>query len=491
MNLVFFNAKNGSPICKKNEIALHSTYNPESEASRFAENANANFIPKLVIVIEPCLSYCFFPLKKKFPNAQFFCIRFDKIFSNEHWDGFFFVNEKNENELSEKLFEKFGEETIFSTIFLAWKESESAWQNEMNYAWNEIKKVILKSRDILFTRNHFANRWIVNAFLYCTQAKKFVSIQKGNCPIVITASGASLETALPYLKKNRKKFFLIALSSSLSVLAHANIIPDLCISTDGGFYAKNHLSPMLRLEKKIPLAVNAESAVQNILLSNENFVTLSYGDGIAEKILRALYIPCMHAMRNGSVSGTALFFAQSITDGNIFFAGLDMENKNGVEHARPNENENRDAVFYCKKNSCEQKKVSRIFSTSLSVYRSWFQTQNNLKKVFRISEKNNYRFSLGSIRDVDFNFFENAIENAEKKFPMFTKETSLDFNKRKNLAKNFLQKMQTTDEWLKDIFPLDYLLYEREIDDEKKLEERKKLFKKNNALTKKLRRLLK
>lgn len=76
----FFQAKNGSETCKINQTLLHSAYNPELEAERFASSIEADFIPSAVFVIEPALSYCGKPLKKKFPGTEIYSVRFSKDF---------------------------------------------------------------------------------------------------------------------------------------------------------------------------------------------------------------------------------------------------------------------------------------------------------------------------------------------------------------------------------------------------------------------------
>ena len=58
---------------------------------------------------------------------------------------------------------------------------------------------------------------------------------------MIIASGPSLQVALSSIRKNQASYFLIVLSSAIKCCFENNIIPDLCISTDGGYWAKEHL----------------------------------------------------------------------------------------------------------------------------------------------------------------------------------------------------------------------------------------------------------
>ena len=258
MDIIFKDTPNGEQACSCNNVRLHSFYNPSKEAERFAETAECQFSPSFILVTEPALSYCVPFLKKRFPNAKLFCIRFTKGFeqSNSKWNKVFYTESNdgtpNKN-LSEEIFSTMGEEGIASCLFLSWKASDQAFPETSNYAWDQIKKAVLKSRSVLGTRNYFATRWTKNALRFSLFTKKTATINKGTSDILICASGPSLYSSISFIKKYRKRFFLVAVSSALTPLIHNGIVPDLCISTDGGYYAKKHISFALN-RSNIPLA---------------------------------------------------------------------------------------------------------------------------------------------------------------------------------------------------------------------------------------------
>ena len=160
-------AKNGSDCAKANGVFLHSQYNPQIEAERFAQNVRANFVPEKIIIIEGAIGYVASELKKKFPSAKIGTIRFSKDFFswNEKFDFIidatdFEQNEKKSNSLSEKIFNALGEEGVFKTLFLEWPPSARAFSDETKFAWQEIKSAMEKARAILATREHFEKKWL-------------------------------------------------------------------------------------------------------------------------------------------------------------------------------------------------------------------------------------------------------------------------------------------------------------------------------------------
>ncbi|MBQ9631227.1 MAG: DUF115 domain-containing protein, partial [Treponema sp.] len=482
MEITFSLAKNGEKTCKISNAFLHSAYNPVQEALRFVDSLSYSFAPLSIIVTEPCLSYCAPFFRKKFPNAKIFAIRYSTFFSDSDslWDKVFYISKIN---LDEELFNFFGEEVLLSTLFVSWKASDAIFKNESEYTWNVIRKTVQKSMDVLFTRSYFAKRWILNSAIFCSNVKKIFTIQKGTSPIVISASGKSLSGILPLLKKTRESFFLIAASSSLSVLDANNIKPDLCISTDGGYYAKAHLFPLFKNFCDVPLAISCESACPKKILQNHSIVPLSYTDGITNELLDYCKINSTVAKRNGSVSGTALELALSITSGDVYLCGLDLFPSSSFQHARPNLLEEKDNDFRTK--TKESNIMQRRFSSSsLSVYSDWFSTfSNSTERIFRLSNDFQYKNKFRNIADVNEDFFSKKLmqnknqSREQNKKPSFVKN-KLEENIRER-TKDFFEKKFSCESWISEIFPADYLFYKRSLTQEDKQKVMEDIIKKN------------
>lgn len=470
VDIVIQNTSNGEQSCSVNNIRLHSLYNPSKEASRFIESSVCPFNPKYVLITEPALSYCVKPLKEKFPQARLCCVRFTPVFNqwNKIWDKVFNAYNKTEESsvnknLSEEIFSYMGEEGVSQCFFISWNASEKAFENFHQFTWNEIKKAVLKSQSVLATRNYFAKRWTKNALRFSLFTEKIAAVSKGKCDIVICASGPSLLSSIDNIKKFRDSFFLIAVSSALRPLVACGIYPDLCISTDGGYWAKKHISFALN-GNAVPLALSGESGCFASLLADHNVVPLLYGNGTSEDILKSTIGKGLPARRNGSVSGTAAELALSLTSGDVYFCGLDLSFSKGHVHMQPNELEINDAIHDTRTRTMETRISSQsINKASIDIYRSWFSTTDFKGRLYRLSNRYKYDSTLGSIKDVDWIFFESRNRESHKQEkPEFT-YSERDINPKKDterlveLCKNNITKKN----WIKEAVPSEYVVLER------------------------------
>ncbi|NLK45115.1 MAG: motility associated factor glycosyltransferase family protein [Treponema sp.] len=440
----FAKAKNGADICIKDGFYLHSNYNPQKEAERFVETIKPDYMPSAIIVTEPALSYAIPFLKEKFPNSKFCAIRFCDSFNefDNLWDKVFYL--KNDN-LQNQLFDYFGEELVNSLFFVSWKPSENAFTDCFFSAWQSIKSFITLSRDILGTRIYFNKRWNKNVIKFSIFLENAVDINfcKITKPIVIAASGPSLKHMLPTLKEHRNCFFLLAVSSALKPLLTQKILPDAVISTDGGWYAQEHLK-QLKFFPDIPIFLSTESYSNNKMLKTQKIIPLSYKDGVEAILLEQAGIKALKAERNGTVSGTAAELALKLTDKDIFFCGLDLCTSNGFQHIQPNELELDKIPFDTKFSPVETRISLNTFENEqLKIYRNWFSTRpkefsNRIKRVYQ--KDSQQRKSLPNISDITAETFEKIIQDSSKEnFQQFqhhidTKFQSL-FSKKERIKK--------------------------------------------------------
>ncbi|QTQ14120.1 DUF115 domain-containing protein [Treponema parvum] len=495
MEISFFRAKNGNETCSVGGINIHSSYDPQKEADRFAENLEIPFSPSHILITEPALSYCLEKLRLRFPLTKFLAVRYCSYFKNKdkNWDKVFYFDPAKS--LENEIFDFLGEEGVLNCFFAAWQPSSKAFEKQNTLAWLEIKAAVEKSRAVLATRSYFAKRWLRNSCRFFLEINKIVeaqNIRTGNSQVFITASGPSLKNSIPYLKKYRNRIFIIALSSSIEALLYHGLIPDMCISTDGGYYAKKHLEILERCEKNnIPLALSCESCCPSKILTTFPVIPLSYGDFPEKLFFDAFGIKASPAARNGTVSGTAVQFALSITSGNVYFCGLDMAQTKGFQHIQPNALENE------YKNTCDRlgPLLSRItktefYSPVMEIYRNWFSNQKKefYKRVRRISCNFKYSNKLGNMEDSDWADFS---PDKNVSLPSFS-ETSVHEKKQTRIKKieDLILSIDKTDEWLKNAFPADYICFKRSILQEDKERFRRILVTQNKDLTASLRRIL-
>ena len=484
MQLEYVNAKNESLTCTYNGIYLHSSYNPQSESSRFAETLNIDFIPSNIIVIEPALSYCIKDLKQKFPETKIYSIRFIKDIKPASGElspekDFFF---ENEIKLKTELYNYFGEENLLNTFFVSWPASIKVFPQENEKVWSVIKELLKDCQSILATRQFFAECWIKNQIKFFLKLKKTRTVNKIDVPVLICASGPGLKRCMPAIKRIQDNFFIIACSSAIKTLLYNKIKPDLCISTDGGFWAKKHLYCLL--QENIPLAVTPEAAVPEKLFDKE-MVVLLYDDAFEKAVLDKNNsgpdkIKYLNAKQNGTISGTAAELALLLTDKNIYAAGLDLESGKGFSHTQPNELELNSSIKDFKlKNTDTRTFAQSLESRSLEMYRNWF-SENSSKfneRFFRVYSEKPYRHKLGSIKDIDIKELE-AQKNIKKNYFSDAVQTTL----KKDEITDFYNKLLLDDGFIKNYFPADSIAIYRTKDERKKQELKAQLEKKLNKI---------
>jgi len=497
LEIKIFCAKNGEETASCDGIFLHSSYSPVNEAKRFAQTLEIPFDAKTIVITEPALSYCTEYLKERFSEKKIGIIRYVPQFCDYNCKADFVINYfEHENNFDTELFNYFGEEELFCTFFASWKASEKVFEKINTAVWKSIKLAMQKAKTLLVTREFFEKKWLINScnFAKYASGKNFVSFNsKIKKPVLICASGPSLKDSLKIIKDTRERFFIICLSSALSVLLYNKIIPDMCISTDGGWWAGNHLKPLIN-NPEIPLALPPEAFCKKSILKNQKIIPLTYSDGASNLISSNVPFVFINSERNGTVSGTALSFAETYSDFPVFFCGLDMANYKGKSHCKPNMNEILTLVTLNRLKNNETLLVkSSINEESLAIYREWFINHNCKNTTYRVicDAKN----TLGNIKDILPAEFEKLIKNDlpknnEAQKSVFLKERFADKENEfklpaQKIFQDILQKLND-EEFYRHIFPLEYVAY---INSGKSEENRVRLTKKIEELSKKIRKL--
>lgn len=478
---------------------LHSKYNPEHEAQIFINSLSCSFTPAVVLIIEPALSYCVPFLRSRFPNtllcAVHYCRGFEK--TDILWDQVFFLSDNNEQQirfLQNDLFRSLGEEKLCSCFSFSWIPAARNFPELDDAAWKALKAATEASRSLIFTRSYFSYRWLSNTINFCRETEKTITVLPGSIPVIVTASGPSLSEMIPFLKEKRPFYFLIAVSSSLSVLRACNIYPDLCISTDGGWWAVCHLHERDFFLKQTFFALPPEGNCSSQIRSYSYILPLSYNDGISSLLLAACGYTSFHAERNGTVSGTATEMALSLTTGPVFLCGLDLAPAPAFQHSQPNALERWNSVFDSRIRTTETRTISSRFlsASSLSIYNSWFTSfpADKACRLYRLSNHFKYATTLGSIKDIDYDFFISQITQNGKSPVLKTMSPSIPRKQRMYIISRFLSENENSENWLHENFPAEYISWLRTIQPEEKEKMATRLYERNKKLTQHLRRLL-
>lgn len=488
MEINFQEAKNGERTALIGNLYLHSAYNPQREAERFLDNLKVPFNSKIIIITEPGLSYILPGLKKTFPNCKIGLIRYIKGFEDYN-DGFdlIFNYFEHSNNFDNYLLNQLGEENLLETFFCQWDPSSKIFSQINTLVWQNIKKALENSKTLLITRQYFEKKWLINTFNFIRYLKRPITIKKNiNLPLLIIASGSSLKAFIKKIKDNQEKFFIIVLSSAVKACIENKINADLILSTDGGYWAGQHLKSLFKNSYR--LGISPESYIPKKLILNKQIVPLLYSDGLSNKVLGLCNMPVNIAKRNATISGTALDFGLDFFTQDIYFCGLDLATRKGYQHIQKNELELNSCICDNKINSLEKRSIRSQFSgASLEIYKDWFKNKNLTgRKVFRLINDDEKQNDLGMIKDINLESFDSLC----KKLSVISKNdifSSGDYSYNKEVLNNFLNNDFNDIKCKKQIYPLDYVLLCHDPDNKEVLE---RIEKNHNKLYKKLWRIL-
>jgi hypothetical protein len=152
-------------------------------------------------------------------------------------------------------------------------------------------------------------------------------------PICITASGPSLEEALPLVASYRDRFRLWALPSSLLALKAAGVRPDLVVLTDPGYYAIAHVHPAAELQLEVAMPLTAACGVWRV---GASVMPLSQGTFFERALCNLRMLHPFALPSYGTVAASALELARRLGAREVLFAGLDLVHRDLRSHARPN-----------------------------------------------------------------------------------------------------------------------------------------------------------
>ena len=488
MEISFLQTKSGNQTFSVDNIFFHSKYSPETEAERFIAANTFDYEPKVIIVIEPGFSYLYPFLKKKYPDSKIGIIRIiEQIPDSSIWD--FCINI---NDFSKQSFSSlFNESEILCTQFLCWPVAQKLFSDQIKNIYSVYKEAFEEAKSLIITRQYFEKKWLINAFQNIKYLNEYIDFNKKiDVPVVITASGPSLEQAIPVIKKHSNHIFIICLSSAISVLYKNDIIPDLVLTSDGGFWAGQHLKK-LSVNKNI-IALPVEAFCQKNIKSKNVILPLYYSDGLTKDFFSLSNINAIKAERNGTVSGTTLELARKLTDKPVYFCGLDLSNSNGFQHTQPNEIELNSSLHDCKMTSQEQRVSKSQFNTySLSIYRNWFCNLQNVSNIFRIIKKDS-QASLGKITDITAEEFETKLQNLPEKSNYFNEIQTIDPQTKKKILQKLYahtQNLLQNQKMQEQLFPLDYVSLTHCKNDEEKQEVLQRINENNDKLIIKIKKI--
>jgi len=400
--------------------SLHSRYNPCGEAERYIDSLSLNEKIRFFILIEPGLGYMVAPLKRRAPDAKVITLHAEKpgqtptiqepvakADSQWHPETGVSVQEFLEAEIPDSEASEIG--------LLEWRPALNIYGRSYLALLEEAAVFIKRSDANARTTKAFGPRWFKNFIKNLSIIKTAINPVNRNSPLVsrpflVTGAGPSLEDAIPIIKQTIKKetarttFFILASSSSVAALEANDLAPDLAISTDGSNWAKLHLYNPFRSnsgKNACPLAATLTAAIPS-QCGSLPLLVICDGSLWQSLILQEMRIPFITLPQRGTVTAAALDLAFALSGGQVYIAGMDLENRDLRSHARPYSFDiliEEKAVRTDPAYSQTYRRSSLLKSGgSYGIYASWFKKQLSLypRPLYPIG-KNNSVFDSSKI----------------------------------------------------------------------------------------------
>jgi hypothetical protein len=338
--LTMANSRSGHKIVSINGVSLHSSYNPESEAFRFVSKVFDNKSPGKIVLLGAELGYLSQAIKERFPRIPLICVYYSAaIYKQSFLKGDLNWHPELNISIDDFFYKNISELDIEGMEYIEWSPSGFLFKEIAKYINNSLTQVLREKSGSLFTTMGAGKRWVKNSII------NFLSFDRplgGNpcpdeLPVVILASGPSLEQSCSILRRYKHKFRIWALPSALSYCQEYELIPDLVIVTDPGYYAAYHFhsSGFSGLTVAMPF-----SASRGLWQRKSNVFPFLQPNFFEESLIKKTKVSLPYIPVNGTVAGSALLLALKFTNEPIIMAGLDFCYKDIFPYARPNASDN-------------------------------------------------------------------------------------------------------------------------------------------------------
>jgi hypothetical protein len=334
-------SRSGAPTCFARGVWLHSRYEPEREARRFAESRIGASKPTHVILLGPCLDYLTPALRAILPGARLVRLQYSPLFEADAvgrpdagW------NPNADVGIETFLDAALDEDAISGVAVLEWEPAARAFPEEARLAREAVSASLDRLASSTATVKASGKRWIANACASFLLADHALEPKATNAPVLVAAAGPSLRGSLLGIAGLKQRFITLAVSSSLAACRAVGLDPDLVVSTDGGYWSRLHVYPMAGQQGRAawslaaPLSALPSASIYGrtgiLVLDQGSFAESELLPGLARGRRVGLSLP-----PHGTVSGTAIQLAARLTTGPIIVAGLDLASYGERDHANP------------------------------------------------------------------------------------------------------------------------------------------------------------
>ena len=329
-------SRSGHPTAYWDSYALHSTYDPKSEAERFVAQSVQPIHPDSIVLIGAGLGYLVAAAQASYPKARILGLYLSRaLYESAIVKPTVCWYPGSKVPLSEFLDKTIGEIDLEGLRLMEWGPCVKRFPGRYRRIVAAFHQHIKELRGNIATSSALGTKLVRNSFA------NFLHIDsvgngdfcRADIPVIIAASGPSIQRLIPGLRIAASKAQIWSLPSAVPFLLTHGIVPDLIILTDPGFYAVQHLNPArgLRIPVVMPL-----SAAPGIWRITDRIHLLSEDTFFERALLSGAGISCPVIPSHGTVAASALTLAQRLCRADIYVCGLDLCFSDIQSHAKPN-----------------------------------------------------------------------------------------------------------------------------------------------------------
>jgi hypothetical protein len=323
-------ARSGQLTARIGGAYLHSPYDPEAEARRFAEGSLSGGCPATVLLLGAELGHAARAIVRLCPGARLLPVYYNAELAAHGPPGW---SPASRETLLQHLRRSLADAEGLAV--LEWPASARLFPEASREARRQTAQLLRELRGGLATTAAVGRRWLRNSLDNFLGIDRVLSPEAPPLerPILIAASGPSLQAALPVLARLRERIALWALPSAAECLQAHGLVPDLVVLTDPGWYALAHLFPLRCAGAALAMPLSAAPGAWNL----SGGVLLLAQEALYEQaLLAAAAYPAPLVPPQGTVAATAMELALRRTPREVIFAGLDLCFRDVLGHSRPN-----------------------------------------------------------------------------------------------------------------------------------------------------------
>jgi hypothetical protein len=329
-------SRSGLPTARLRGSYLHSPYDPEAEASRFVQERLKGESPATILLLGAELGHARAALRRLHPRAGLLAVFYDPEVQARAIDrpGPEASWRPGQGPLLEFLRRSVDELHVEGLVVLEWPPSARIYPEVSLAAQRQVAQFLRERRGSLGTTAALGRRWLGNSFRNYLGLQRILAPvpETEGRPVLIAASGPTLQHGLSAVLDLRDRLALWCLPSALACLLEHGLIPDLVVSSDASYYAAAHLQPLARSPAALAMPL---SACPGAWAYPGGTLLLRQDTPYEEALLAAAAYPAPRVLPQGTVAATALELALQSTGGPVILAGLDFCYLDLSGHARP------------------------------------------------------------------------------------------------------------------------------------------------------------